>query len=206
MNAAPLVPGETARAIGRWLKGRSLVLVGMPGAGKTTIGRRLAQALGLTFVDADQEIERAAAMPIPEIFAIHGEPAFRDGEKRVIARLLDEGPSVLATGGGAFMAEETRAAIRDKGVSIWLKADFDTLYARVRRKSGRPLLNTADPEATLRALLEKRDPVFAQADLVVRSLDAPHDHVVQALIDALAARVAAETAPAEDAAPPEMTP
>ncbi|WP_334176276.1 shikimate kinase [Pseudoxanthobacter sp.] len=164
---------------------RSIVLIGMPGAGKTTVGRRLAQVIGLPFVDADHEIERAAGMTIPEIFAAHGESGFRDGEKRVIARILTEGPQVLATGGGAFMAPETRAAIGENGLSVWLKAEVPTLLARVRRRNNRPLLANADPEGTLRALLAVREPVFAEADLTVRSRDMPHDVVVQAIIDAL---------------------
>ncbi len=176
---------DCAASIRDRLGSRSIVLIGMPGAGKTTVGRRLAQVLGLPFVDADHEIERAAGMTIPEIFSIHGETSFRDGEKRVIARILGEGPQILATGGGAFMAPETRAAIAAAGVSVWLKAEVPTLLARVRRRNNRPLLANADPEGTLRALLAVREPVFAQADLTVRSRDMPHDVVVQAIIDAL---------------------
>src|SRR5882724_8942938 len=137
---------EITAALGR----RSIVLVGMMGAGKSTIGRRLAGRLRLPFLDADTEIELAhAGMTIPEIFAAHGEPYFRDGEARVIARLLDNGPAVLATGGGAFMREETRNRIRDKAVSVWLKADADTIMKRVKRRADRPLLQTADPAATI---------------------------------------------------------
>src|ERR1700704_1350545 len=144
-------------ALGR----RSVVLVGMMGAGKSTIGRRLAARLHLPFQDADQEIEIAhAGMTIPEIFAAHGEPYFRDGEARVIARLLDSGPRVLATGGGAFMREETRNRIRDRAVSIWLKADADVILRRVKRRADRPLLQTDDPAATVSRLIEGREPVY----------------------------------------------
>ncbi len=188
------LPREGAAEIVERLGGRSVVLVGMPGAGKTTVGRRLGQVLGLPFVDADHEIERAAAMTIPEIFALHGEAAFRDGEKRVIARLLADGPRVIATGGGAFMAPETRDAIARNGLSVWLKAEVETLLSRVKRRSNRPLLANADPEGTLRALLAVREPVFAEADITVRSLDIPHDVVVNAIVDAVSARLGAEAA------------
>ena len=132
---------------------RSLVLVGLMGAGKSTVGRRLAQKLALPFRDADHEIEAAAGMTIPDIFAIHGEAHFRDGERRVIARLLQEGPMVLATGGGAFMNEETRDRIAEQGISVWLRADLDVLMRRVRKRANRPLLQTADPEGTMRNLI-----------------------------------------------------
>ena len=134
---------------------RSIVLVGMMGAGKSTIGRRLSARLRLPFLDADTEIEAAAGMSIPEIFETHGEPHFRDGEARVIARLLDGGPAVIATGGGAFMREETRDRIRDKAISIWLKADADIIMRRVKRRADRPLLQTADPAATVGRLIER---------------------------------------------------
>src|SRR3569623_2829177 len=139
---------------------RSIVLVGMMGVGKSTIGRRIAARLKLPFVDADTEIEAAAGMTFPEIFERHGEPYFRDGEARVIARLLDGGPIVLATGGGAFMREETRTRIGAKAVSIWLRADHDVIMRRVRRRADRPLLQTADPEATVARLLGEREPVY----------------------------------------------
>src|SRR6201984_2500659 len=138
---------------------RLIVLVGMMGAGKSTIGRRLAARLRLPFVDADSEIEAAAGMTIPEIFEVHGEPHFRDGEARVIARLLESGPAVLATGGGSFMREETRQRVREKAVSIWLKADADIIMRRVKRRADRPLLQTEDPAATVSRLLEQRAPV-----------------------------------------------
>jgi shikimate kinase len=164
---------------------RSIVLVGMMGAGKSTIGRRLSTRLRLPFLDADIEIEAAAAMSIPEIFETHGEPHFRDGEARVIARLLDNGPGVLATGGGAFMREETRGRIRDKAVSIWLKADADIIMRRVKRRADRPLLQTADPAATVGRLIEEREPVYQHADLTIWSRDVPHEKIVDECIDAL---------------------
>jgi shikimate kinase len=179
---------DVTSALGR----RSVVLVGMMGAGKSTIGRRLAARLGLRFLDADVEIEVAhAGMTIPEIFALHGEPYFRDGEARVIARLLDSGPAVIATGGGAFMREDTRNRIRDKAVSLWLKADVDTIMKRVKRRADRPLLQTEDPAATVSRLLEVREPVYQGADLTIASRDVPHDRIVEECIDALRARLCA---------------
>src|SRR5215470_11226525 len=171
------------------LGARLIVLVGMMGAGKSTIGRRLAARLRLPFVDADTEIEAAAGMTIPEIFERHGEPHFRDGEARVIARLLDGGPVVLATGGGAFMREETRARIAAKAVSIWLRADPDIIMRRVRRRADRPLLQTADPAATINRLLGEREPVYQHADLTIGSRDVPHDKIVEECIAALHARL-----------------
>ncbi len=172
------------------LGGRSVVLVGMMGAGKSTIGRRLAARLHLPFQDADAEIELAhAGMTIPEIFAAHGEPYFRDGEARVIARLLDNGPGVLATGGGAFMREETRTRIRDKAVSVWLKADADTIMKRVKRRADRPLLQTADPAATIGRLIEERHPVYQLADITIASRDVLHEKIVEECIAALHAQL-----------------
>ena len=173
------------------LGGRSIVLVGMMGAGKSTIGRRLGARLRLPFLDADIEIEAAACMSIPEIFETRGEPYFRDGEARVIARLLDSGPAVIATGGGAFMREETRNRIREKAVSLWLKADVDTIMKRVKRRADRPLLRTEDPAATVARLLEAREPVYQSADLTIASRDVPHDRIVDECIDALRARLCA---------------
>jgi shikimate kinase len=173
---------EITAALGK----RSVVLVGMMGAGKSTIGRRLSARLRLPFLDADSEIELAhAGMTIPEIFASHGEPYFRDGEARVIARLLDNGPGVMATGGGAFMREETRNRIHDKAVSIWLKADADIIMRRVKRRADRPLLQTADPAATVGRLLEEREPVYQRANLTIWSRDVPHEKIVDECIDAL---------------------
>jgi shikimate kinase len=183
--SASLEAGITA-ALGR----RPVVLVGMMGAGKSTVGRRLAARLGLPFMDADSEIERAHAnMTIPEIFAVHGEPYFRDGEARVIARLLDNGACVLATGGGAFMREETRTRIGDKAVSIWLKADADIIMKRVKRRADRPLLQTADPAATIGRLIEQRHPVYELADITIASRDVLHEKIVEECIEALHARL-----------------
>ena len=168
---------------------RSIVLVGMMGAGKSTIGRRLAARLKLPFLDADTEIEAAAGMSIPDIFETHGEPHFRDGEARVIARLLDGGPVVLATGGGAFMREETRSRIRSKAVSIWLKADADIIMKRVKRRADRPLLQTVDPAATVGRLIEEREPVYQRADITIWSRDVPHEKIVDECIEALHGRL-----------------
>ncbi|KPF71182.1 shikimate kinase [Bosea sp. AAP35] len=165
---------------------RAIVLVGMMGSGKSSVGRRLATRLGLPFVDADTEIETAAGMTISEIFAQRGETEFRNGERRVIGRILTtRTPLVLATGGGAFMNAETRARIADLGISIWLKAEPEVLMRRVRKRSNRPLLQTADPEGTLRAMLAEREPVYALSDLTLVSRDEPHDVVVSAAITAL---------------------
>ncbi len=182
---------EAARLVAA-LGSRSIVLVGMMGAGKTSVGRRLAQKLGLEFVDADAEIELAHRMTIAEIFAAHGEPYFRDGERRVITRLLAQGRKVLATGGGAFMNEETRARIAERAVSVWLKADFDVLLRRVRKRSNRPLLANADPEATLKRLIDDRYPVYALADVTIVSRDGPHDLVIADLVGALAKTLGVE--------------
>lgn len=167
------------------LGARSVVLVGMMGAGKSTIGRRLAARLRLPFVDADNEIEAAAGMPIPEIFELHGEPHFRDGEARVISRLLDGGSGVIATGGGAVMRDETRERIRRQAVSIWLKADAEVIMRRVKRRADRPLLKTADPAATIGRLIGEREPFYQQADLTIASRDVPHDKIVDECVDAL---------------------
>ncbi|MGA2792358.1 MAG: 3-dehydroquinate synthase [Roseiarcus sp.] len=172
------------------LGGRSIVLVGMMGAGKTSVGRRLAARLNLPFVDADAEIEAGAQMSVPEIFERFGEPYFREGERKVLARLLAEGQKVLATGGGAFMNEATRRRIAESGVSVWLKPDFEVLMRRVRKRSNRPLLKTADPEATLRRILEERSPVYAMADLTFEPRDGPHDLVVEAIVAKLGAHLA----------------
>jgi shikimate kinase len=180
-----LSPGE--HPIRSRLGGRSIVLVGLMGAGKSTVGRRLASKLGLPFMDADHEIEAAAGMSIPDIFSIYGEDYFRDGERRVIARLLQEGPLVLATGGGAFMSEETRTRVAQSGISVWLKADVDVLMRRVRKRTNRPLLQNADPEGTMRRLIEIRHPVYATADLTVESHEAPHERIVNDIMRSLSA-------------------
>ncbi|MBI1385336.1 MAG: shikimate kinase [Rhizobiales bacterium] len=179
-------PYELAAPIREALAGRSIVLVGLMGAGKSAVGKRLAKRLELAFIDADTEIEAAAGKSISDIFAEHGEQHFRDGERRVIARLLTEGPQVLATGGGAFMDEETRARIREAGVSLWLKADLDVLVRRVRKRNHRPLLKDRDPRKVLAELIEVRYPVYARADITVHSRDVPHEVVVEEAIAALA--------------------
>ena len=195
-NDAVATPGDAALIAA--LGPRSIVLVGMMGSGKSSIGRRLAGRLAIPFVDADSEIEAAADMTIPEIFEAHGESYFRAGEARVIARLLDHGPQVLATGGGAFMNKETRALVRTKGISVWLKADLDVLLKRIRRRSDRPLLKTDDPTSTLNALIAERYPVYAEADVTVHSRDVPHETIVEEIVGALRPRLgmsAGESAP-----------
>lgn len=165
---------------------RPIVLIGLMGVGKTTVGRRLAQKLGLTFVDADEEIEAAAGMTIAEIFERFGEPYFRDGERRVIARLVDGSPKVIATGGGAFMNERTRTLILERATAVWLDSDVDTLVDRVRRRSTRPLLKDKDPRQVLNDLAAIRNPVYALAPIHVRSQPSPHDATVKAILKALA--------------------
>ena len=185
VRGQPVDAARLAAALGD----RSVVLVGMMGAGKTSVGKRLAAKLRWPFVDADAEIEAGAQLTIPEIFERFGEAYFRDGERRVIARLLNGGPQVLATGGGAFMNKATRDAIAARGVSIWLRPDFDVLLARVRKKTNRPLLQTADPEQTLRRLLEERAPTYALADFTIESHNGPHDAVVEMVLRRLAEAV-----------------
>ncbi len=206
--AAVAAPPDAPRSAGTGVAGarealpegdvRSLVLVGLMGAGKSSIGRRLAHRLGFDFLDADVEIEKAAGATIPEIFAEHGETAFRDGERKVIARLLDQPRIVLATGGGAYMNAETRARIRERGRSIWIKADLDVLVKRCARRSNRPLLANGDLRGTLEKLMRERYPVYAEADVTVTSIDGPHDAVVEQIIQALPAayRQAADAAAA----------
>ena len=182
-------PDPRLAAILAALEDHCIVLVGMMGSGKTAIGQRLAVRLGLKFIDADAEIAAAACMSIPEIFEKFGEGYFRDGERRVIARLLNGGPAVLATGGGAFLDPRTRQRIAERGVSVWFDADHETLLKRVRRKADRPLLQTADPAATLRRLMTERYPIYAEADIRVLSRDAPQDAMVDETLAALAARL-----------------
>lgn len=165
---------------------RSIVLVGLMGCGKSSIGRRLAAVLEMPFVDADDEIETAAGMSIPEIFSVRGEADFRDGERRVIRRLLGQGPQVLATGGGAYMNPETREAIRSAGICIWLKAELPVLMRRVMKRDDRPLLKAPDPEGVMRRLMETRYPVYAEADLVVESRDVPHEVIVSEILATVA--------------------
>jgi shikimate kinase len=175
------------------LAARSIVLVGLMGAGKSNIGRRLATRLHLPFVDADTEIETAAGETIEEIFQRYGEAYFRSGERRVIARLLDGPRHVLATGGGAFMDAQTREHIRRRGISIWLRADLDLLLARVARRDNRPLLKDTDRRAVLAALMEKRYPIYAEADITVDSIDGPPELTLTRVVSALKAYLARET-------------
>ena len=180
------VIADRASTIRRALNGHSIVLVGIMGVGKSTIGKRLSQFLDIPFVDADKEIEKAAGMSVQDIFDQFGEDAFRSGEKKVIRRLLDEGQKILATGGGAFMNEATREEIQQSGVSVWLKADLDVLMKRVQRRADRPLLKTADPEATMKALLDERNPVYALADVEIESRTVSRDVIASELVDLLA--------------------
>jgi shikimate kinase len=174
--------GQSVRAA---LGKRSVVLIGMMGAGKSSVGRRLAKALNLPFVDADAEIEKAAGMSISDIFTKHGEPEFRSGERRVVSRLLDEQPAVIATGGGAWMDESTREKVSARGVSVWLKAEVDVLLKRVKKRGGRPLLKAGDPEQVLRDLLAQREPVYARADVTVISREVPHETMVSETLEQL---------------------
>jgi shikimate kinase len=187
MTDAALQSDLHAAALRAALGRRSVVLIGMMGVGKSSIGRRLATRLGIAFVDADSEIEKAAGMSISDIFDRHGEAAFRNGEARVIARLLETGQQVLATGGGAFMNERTRATIKAKGVSVFLAAEFEVLMRRIaKRKNERPMLQTDNPAQTLRQLLAQREPVYALADLIVQSREEPHEAIVGDIVAALA--------------------
>jgi shikimate kinase len=175
------------------LAARSIVLIGLMGAGKTAVGRRLANQLDLPFTDADSEIELAAGQTVSEIFTEHGEPYFRQGESRVIARLLQGGPQVLATGGGAYMDARTRANIKARGISIWLKAELPVLLHRVRRRDNRPLLTSGDPDKVMRELMKKRYPIYAEADIAVESRDVPHDVIVADVVEALARWLGCDT-------------
>lgn len=174
---------------------RTIALVGLMGAGKSSIGRRLAQRLGLPFVDADNEIEAAAGATIEEIFERHGEQAFREGERRVIARLLDAPPHVLATGGGAYMDPATRALLRERATTLWLRADIDLLLSRLARRNNRPLLKTGDPRAILERLIALRHPVYAEADITVDSVDGPPDVTLEKVLHALERHLAMAPAP-----------
>ena len=185
VNGVIQKPAESGpeSAVVRALGSRSIVLVGMMGAGKSSIGRRLASRLGIPFIDADAEIESAAGMTIPEIFEKHGEPYFRAGEARVIARLLENGPQVLATGGGSVMDAQTRALIGEKGVSIWLKADIDVLLKRTKRRNDRPLVEK------IKDLLPLREPLYAQANIIIQSRDEPHDTIIDEIMGELPKRL-----------------
>ena len=174
-----------AGAVKAMLGKRSVVLVGLMGAGKSTIGKRVAQMLGVNFIDADSEIETASRMSIPELFERYGEAEFRDLERRVIRRILRTGPKVLATGGGAFMNEQTRKAISRAGISVWLKADLDVLMERVGRKSNRPLLKTADPRATMQDLMDKRYPFYSRSEITIISRDEKKEVMAGEVVDAL---------------------
>lgn len=176
---------KTVKDMAARLGHRSIVLVGLMGAGKSTVGRRLAQRLDLPFRDTDAEIETAARMTVAELFAAYGETEFRALEARVVARLAEEGPQVLATGGGAFMAEATREMLRAKAVTVWLKADLDTLMERVMRRSNRPLLKTADPRATMRDLMDRRYPVYGLADVTIQSRQVKREVTADEIVEAL---------------------
>jgi len=190
--AAKVSTDSDQEAIVRRLGARPLVMVGMMGAGKSSIGKRLASRFGLSFADADAEIELAANATISEIFEQHGETYFRDGERRVIQRLLGQGCRVIAAGGGAFMQDETRAAIQAHAISIWLQADLNVLLARVRRRANRPLLEKGDPGKILEGLMRERGPVYALADIHVRSRDVAHEVVIDDIIAALTAHLGQE--------------
>lgn len=164
---------------------RTVALVGLMGAGKSTVGRRLANVLGRKFYDSDDEIEKAAGLSIPEIFAIHGESEFRRGERKVLERLLTYEPHILATGGGAYIDPDTRATMRDKAITVWLSADLETLWKRVSKRGHRPLLKTDDPKGVLTRLLEERTPIYSEADIVIESCDGPHSQTVDAILKAL---------------------
>lgn len=180
------VIADRSSTIRRALGGRSIVLVGIMGVGKSTIGKRLSQYLDIPFVDADKEIEKAAGMDIQDIFDQFGEEAFRSGEKKVIKRLMSEGQKILATGGGAFMNEGIREDVAESGVSVWLNADLDILMKRVQRRANRPLLKTEDPEATMKALLEERNPVYALSDIHIESRTVSRDVIAGEVINLLA--------------------
>lgn len=171
--------------IGQAISKRTVALVGLMGAGKSTVGRRLADALGRQFYDSDNEIEKAASLSISDIFALHGEEEFRRGEHRVLERLLNEAPHVLATGGGAYLNPETRDLLREKAITIWLNADLETLWQRVSRRSHRPLLKADNPKGVLSRLLDERTPIYEKADLVVTSEEGPHRATVNAILKAL---------------------
>ncbi|MEE9314438.1 MAG: shikimate kinase [Rhizobiaceae bacterium] len=185
------VIADRSSTIRRALGGRSIVLVGIMGVGKSTIGKRLSQYLDIEFVDADKEIEKAAGMSVQDIFEQFGEEAFRSGEKKVIKRLIGDGQKILATGGGAFMNEDVRADVSEAGVSVWLTADLDILMKRVQRRADRPLLKTEDPEATMKALLDERNPVYALSDIHIESRTVSRDVIVAEVVDLLAEKLPA---------------
>ena len=184
-------------AIKSRLNGRSIVMVGLMGCGKSAVGRRLAHRLGLPFVDADEEIEKAAGKSIEDILEDHGEADCREGERRVLARLLRSKAQVLATGGGAFMNAETRAAIAETGISVWLKADLPLLVRRVAKRNNRPLLKNGDPEAVMQKLMDERYPIYAEADVTVQSRDVPHEVIVNEILDRLTQALQADAPPGD---------
>lgn len=184
MTAKSNYSGDAGR-IEAAISDRTIALVGLMGAGKSTVGKRLAEALGRDFFDSDNEIERAAGLSISDIFTLHGEAEFRRGERRVLERLLSEAPHVLATGGGAYLDPETRQLLRDRAITIWLNADLETLWRRVSRRSHRPLLKADNPKGVLSKLLTERTPIYEQADLVVRSVEGPHKATVDSILKAL---------------------
>lgn len=199
------VAGATAKRLARDVRGtlgkRSIVLVGMMGSGKSSIGRRLAAVLELPFSDADTAIEQAAGMTVEDIFALHGEPYFRDGEERVIKRLLQTGPQVIATGGGAVLSAKTRAEFANNGITMWLRAPVDLLLQRVSRRDNRPLLKTADPRGVLTRLLSERQAYYAEANLIFESRDGPHEAAVEEILSLLASYLAQGGAIAKQDAP-----
>jgi len=194
-----MAEAHALNAIKSLLDQKSIVMVGLMGCGKSAVGRRLAAKLGLPFVDADEEIEKAAGKSIEDIFAEHGEAYFRDGERKVLARLLRSGPQVLATGGGAFMNAATREAIAQGGVSVWLKAELPLLIRRVGKRNNRPLLKTGNPETVMQKLMDDRYPIYAQADITVESRDVPHELIVAEILELLARTL-------QTASPPEGAP
>jgi shikimate kinase len=181
-DALPAVPADLLDRLGT----RSIVFIGLMGAGKTAIGRKVAQALGLPFIDSDHEIETVSRMTIPELFEHYGEPEFRALEERVISRLVKDGPQVLSTGGGAFMNANTRAAVATDGVSVWLKADLDTLMARVVRKPNRPLLQNPDPRGVMQKLMNDRYPVYGLANIIVQTREAKREEIMAEVIASIA--------------------
>nr|WP_041545606.1 MULTISPECIES: shikimate kinase [Chelativorans] len=187
MSSAKSTPELDTNAVLKQLGRRSIVFVGLMGAGKTVVGRKVAGMLGLPFIDSDHEIESVSRMSIPELFAGYGEDEFRALERRVIARLLRDGPKVLSTGGGAFMSESSRRAILRQGVSVWLKADLDTLMQRVAKRQDRPLLKTDDPRAVMQRLIEIRYPIYELADITVRTRDDPKEVIASEVLEGIAA-------------------
>lgn len=199
MNPQAAIPQDESRvALIERLGIRSIVFVGLMGAGKTAIGRKTAGALGLTFIDSDQEIEDVSRMTVPELFERYGETEFRALEQRVILRLLEQGPQVLSTGGGAFMNEQTREAIAAHGISVWLKADLDLLMERVSKKQNRPLLKTANPRATLQKLMDDRYPTYALADITVPTRDERKEVIAEEVVAALCGHFGIQTTVAVD--------